>query len=159
MMEEEDEPLAAVDPFAELRRHATSNHPQKKQLNVLLAAVREIVIEQRNGAHAHAATTEPTPVEYFAGIMLALEGGDLESKADLLSLLTLVLPHTPHPPLRAKFQHIAATLMRAGQQFHAAERGGGEGGTAWTAALRHVMVRTSPRARTRAPPTHGCVGT
>ena len=61
--------LDPSDPFAELRRHAGGNHP-KARLNIVLAAVTEIVLEMRSSG----GDAPPTPTEYFAGLMTALEG-------------------------------------------------------------------------------------
>lgn len=80
-----------MDPFFDLRKHAGSNHPQKCRLNVVLAAIEEVILERRGQPSSE---EPPSSVEYFAAFMTALEGGDISSAEDVrFSYIALVLMH------------------------------------------------------------------
>ena len=70
-----------TDPFAELRQHAGGRHPVKARLNVILQAITQVIFERRPAGPQSGAP--PTPTEYFAALMTALEGGDLSSIEDV----------------------------------------------------------------------------
>jgi hypothetical protein len=79
--------------------------------------------------------------------MAALEGGDLDSIGDALSLLVVVLPSTPSAPVRAKFKHIAQLLITIGRAIHAEDsQVEGQGGGTRTATLRHLLEAVSMSA-------------
>ncbi|KAF0688169.1 Aste57867_20202 [Aphanomyces stellatus] len=99
-----------MDVFAELRRHAGGNHPQKVKLNVVLAAITDVIVERRgpNG-------DEDQPIsntEYFAALMTGLESSDDSHAQEIMQLLTMVLPEVHEPVLRSKFDAVAHALIR-----------------------------------------------
>ena len=143
------------DPFIDLRRHSTSTHADKRRLNVVLSAVEEIVKEQRPPGKP----TALTPIEYFAGLMAALDGSDLDTASDVISLMVQCLPYTPAGPLRSKFKHITETLAGIGQRVDT-ERTGDKESPARTGMLRHtlecmamIMCQQDRDASTWATPT------
>ena len=152
-----------MDPFFELRRHAGSGHTGKAKLNIVLSAIEEIIVERR-GAAASSATI--TATEYFAALMAALEGGDLSSMDDVLSLLSIILPLTPAAPLRSKFKHVSSVFMTIGRQLHAegaaaAAAAADDGSGGRSAMLKHlleclalVLAQQDAAAATWASPSH-----
>ncbi|CAK4636489.1 unnamed protein product [Aphanomyces euteiches] len=102
-----------MDVFAELRRHAGGNHPQKVKLNVILAALTDVILERRGDGMDHDQPISNT--EYFAALMTALESSDDSHAQEILQLLTMVLPEVHEAVLRTKFDAVAQALIRVMQ--------------------------------------------
>ena len=91
--------------------------------------------------------------------MAALDGSDLDTASDVISLMVQCLPYTPAGPLRSKFKHITETLAGIGQRVDT-ERTGDKESPARTGMLRHtlecmamIMCQQDRDASTWATPT------
>ncbi|RHY36152.1 hypothetical protein DYB38_002852 [Aphanomyces astaci] len=100
-----------MDVFSELRRHAGGNHPQKVKLNVVLAAITDVIHDRRGPGQREDHPISNT--EYFAALMTALESNDSSSHAqEIMQLLTMVLPEVHDAVLRTKFDAVAHAMIR-----------------------------------------------
>ena len=103
------------DPFREIR--ANARHPRNSRLIVVLEAVTQVIL-QRRGEEADPGTNgDPSPTEYFAALMTALEGSDMDNMEDLLTLLAIALRFTPAAPLKTKFKHILSVFTFVAKQI------------------------------------------
>ncbi|OQS01528.1 hypothetical protein ACHHYP_00672 [Achlya hypogyna] len=105
-----------MDVFSELRRHAGGNHAPKVKLNIVLAAITDVILERR-GPNDDSETISNT--EYFAALMTALESTDATHTNEILTLLSMVLPEVHEPVLRAKFDAVAHILVRVMHEHEA----------------------------------------
>lgn len=103
----------AVDPFVDTREAAEAGDGAAQGLLLILSAVRETIGECRTTtASSGEAVSEPSPTEYLAAILPALQGSDQSHTVQLLALLAAVMPHANRSLLRLKFPAIAAVIMR-----------------------------------------------
>lgn len=114
-------PAAPVsdDPFVDIREAAEADDGAARALLVILSALRETIEECRATANGGAGGgggcrnyVEPSPSEYLAAILSALEGADQSHAPQMLALLEAVMPHAHRTLLRLKFPAIAAVLTR-----------------------------------------------
>ncbi|RLN59945.1 hypothetical protein BBP00_00006244 [Phytophthora kernoviae] len=101
------------DVFTELRKHAGGSHPQKAKLNVVLAAITDVIYERRANGDRSAAIT---PTEYFAALMTALDAASDSHRQEVAQLLSMVLPEVPAPVLRSKFSAVSRCLSTVLQE-------------------------------------------
>ncbi|DAZ94614.1 TPA: LOW QUALITY PROTEIN: hypothetical protein N0F65_010553 [Lagenidium giganteum] len=99
-----------LDPYAELRKHAGSAHPQKAKLNIVLSAITDVIYERRGQQQPGGKPISPT--EYFAALMTALESASASHLVEITQLLAMVLPYVPEPVLRAKFPAVSKCMIR-----------------------------------------------
>lgn len=111
-------PAGANDPFVEIRAAAEADDEAARALLLVLSALRETIGECRPTAaggdrdSSDGKSEEPSPTEYLATILSALEGGDQSHTPQLLALLAAVMPHAHRSLLRLKFPAISAVLTR-----------------------------------------------
>ena len=107
--------------LAELRRHARGGHAQKSEVNLVLEAITEVIFDRRKAASASDATniSDPTPTEYYAALMTALDSSDQAHQYELLSLLAMLLPEVPTAVLRSTLPAFSKALTRICQQLAA----------------------------------------
>ncbi|EQC38838.1 hypothetical protein SDRG_03796 [Saprolegnia diclina VS20] len=98
-----------MDVFSELRRHAGGNHAPKVKLNIVLAAITDVILERRGPANDAESISN---TEYFAALMTALESTDATHTHEILQLLSMVLPEVHEAVLRTKFDAVAHCLVR-----------------------------------------------
>ncbi|ETP19775.1 hypothetical protein F441_06366 [Phytophthora nicotianae CJ01A1] len=102
-----------MDPFTELRKHAGGAHPQKAKLNVVLAAICDVIYERRANGDRQAPIS---PTEYFAALMTALDAASDSHRQEIAQLLSMVLPEVPEAVLRGKFAAVAKCLITVLQE-------------------------------------------
>ncbi|KAJ0406910.1 hypothetical protein P43SY_001761 [Pythium insidiosum] len=111
-----------MDPYAQLRRHAGGNHPQKAKLCIVLSAI-EDVIRDRRAQSGKPTAAPPSATEYFAALMTALESAAASHQSEITQLLSMVLPLVSEPVLRAKFSAVAKCLSAVLQEANGAGDG------------------------------------
>ena len=101
--------------LAELRRHARGGHAQKSEVNLVLEAITEVIFDRRKAASASGAPnmSDPTPTEYYAALMTALDSSDQAHQYELLSLLAILLPEVPTAVLRTTLPAFSKALRIA----------------------------------------------